>query len=70
VGLNLAKASALRVSIPIALSSPFIRPTRFLRSRRPLLHDPSLILVLPRRPPPKWHLTRLFSYVHQAFRPS
>ena len=50
VGLTLAKASALRVSIPIDLSSPLMPPTRFLRSRRPLLRDPSLILFLP--PPP------------------
>ncbi len=35
MGLILAKASAMRISIPLVLSSrPFIPPPRFLRSRR------------------------------------
>ena len=50
VGLILAKASAMRISIPLDLSSrPFIPLPRFIRSRRatPLL-APSLVLS-PRR---------------------
>ncbi len=50
VGLILAKASAMRISIPFDLSSrPFIPPPRFMRSRRaaPLL-GPSLVFT-PRR---------------------
>jgi len=45
VGLMLAKASAMRISIPLDLSSrPFIPPPRFIRTRRsaPLL-APSLV---------------------------
>ena len=42
VGLTLTKVSDLRVSIPLDLSSPFISPTRFLHSHRPLLRDPFL----------------------------
>ena len=43
VGLNLAKASAMRISIPLDLSSrPFIPLPCFIRSRRvtPLLFTP------------------------------
>jgi hypothetical protein len=50
VGLILAKASAMRISIPLDLSSrPFIPLLRFMRSRRaaPLL-APSLVFT-PRR---------------------
>jgi len=45
VGLILAKASVMRISIPIDLSSrPFIPPLCFLRSRRPTtLLTPSLV---------------------------
>ena len=45
VGLILAKASAMRISIPIDLSSrPFIPLPRFIRSRRPTtLLPPSLV---------------------------
>jgi hypothetical protein len=36
VGLILAEASAMRISIPLDLSSrPFIPPPRFIHSRRP-----------------------------------
>ncbi len=50
VGLILAKASAMRISIPLDLSSrPFIPLPRFIRSRRPLpLIAPSLVFT-PRR---------------------
>jgi hypothetical protein len=50
VGLILGKASSMRISIPLDLSSrPFIPPPRFMRSRRtaPLL-APSLVFT-PRR---------------------
>ena len=45
VGLILAKASAMKISIPLDLSSrPFIPPPRFIRSRRPTtLLTPSLV---------------------------
>ncbi len=45
VGLILAKVSAMRISIPLDLSSrPFILPPRFIRSRRPTtLLSPSLV---------------------------
>ena len=45
VGLLLAKASAMRISIPLELSSrPFIPLSRFIRSRRPIpLLAPSLL---------------------------
>ena len=45
VGLILAKASAMRISIPLDLSSrPFIPLPRFIRSRRPTtLLVPSLV---------------------------
>ena len=45
VGLILAKASVMRISMPLDLSSrPFIPPPRFIRSRRPtLLLTPSLV---------------------------
>ena len=45
VGLILAKVSAMRISIPLDLSSrPFIPPLRFIRSRRPTtLLTPSLV---------------------------
>jgi len=45
VGLILAKASAMRISIPLDLSSrTFIPPPRFIRSRRPTaLLAPSLV---------------------------
>ena len=45
VGLILAKASAMRISIPLDLSSrSFIPPPRFIRSRRPTtLLTPSLV---------------------------
>ena len=45
VGLILAKASAMRISIPLDLSSrPFIPLPRFIRSRRPTtLLAPSLV---------------------------
>jgi hypothetical protein len=45
VGLILAKASDMRISIPLDLSSrPFIPPPRFIRSRRPIsLLAPSLV---------------------------
>ncbi len=45
VGLILAKASDMRISIPLDLSSrPFIPPPRFIRSRRPTtLLAPSLV---------------------------
>ena len=45
VGLILAKASALRISIPLDLSSrPFLPLPRFIRSRRPTtLLAPSLV---------------------------
>ena len=50
VGLILAKASAMRISIPLDLSSrPFIPPSRFMRSRRAAtLLAPSLVFT-PRR---------------------
>ena len=50
VGLILAKASAMRISIPLDLSSrPFIPLPRFIRSRRPTtLLAPSLVFS-PRR---------------------
>ena len=46
VGLILAKASDMRISIPLDLSSrPFTPPPRFIRSRRPTtLLTPSLVL--------------------------
>ena len=46
VGLILAKASAMRVTIPIDLSTrPFIPLPRFLNSRRPApLLNPSLVI--------------------------
>jgi hypothetical protein len=49
VGLILAKASAMRISIPLDLSSrPFIALPCFIRSRRPLpLLVPSLVLFSP-----------------------
>ena len=45
VGLILAKASVMRISIPLDLSSgPFIPPPSFIRSRRPTtLLVPSLV---------------------------
>ena len=45
VGLILAKSSAMRISIPLDLSSrPFVPPPRFIRSRRPTtLLTPSLV---------------------------
>ena len=45
VGLILAKASAMRISIPLDLSSrPFIPPQLFIHSRRPTtLLTPSLV---------------------------
>jgi hypothetical protein len=48
--LILAKASAMRISIPLDLSSrPFIPPSRFMRSRRAAtLLAPSLVFT-PRR---------------------
>ncbi len=54
VGLILAKSSAMRISIPLDLSSrPFIPPPRFLRSRRPipllatsLVFTPRLIVLV------------------------
>ncbi len=52
VGLILAKASEMRISIPLDLSSrPFIPLSRFICRRRPLpLLDPYLLLdVLPKR---------------------
>ena len=50
VGLIMAKASAMRISIPLDLSSrPFIPLPHFIRSRRPtLLLAPSLVLFPPR----------------------
>ncbi len=50
VGLTLAKALVMRISIPLDLSSrPFIPLPRFIRSRRPIpLLDPSLVLFPPR----------------------
>ena len=47
VGLIMAKASAMRISIPLNLSSrSFIPLPRFIRSRRPTpLFAPSLVLV-------------------------
>ena len=50
VGLILAKASAMRISIPLDLSSrSFIPPSRFMRSRRAAtLLAPSLVFT-PRR---------------------
>ena len=50
VGLILAKDSAMRISIPLDLSSrPFVPPPRFIRSRRPTtLLTPSLAFS-PRR---------------------
>jgi hypothetical protein len=50
VGLILAKASAMWISIPLGLSSrPFIPPSRFMRSRRAAtLLAPSLVFT-PRR---------------------
>jgi hypothetical protein len=50
VGLILVKASAMRISIPLDLSSRlFIPPPRFIRSRRPTtLLTPSLVFF-PRR---------------------
>ena len=52
VGLIMAKASAMRISIPLDLSSrPFIPLPRFIRSRRPIpsisLLAPSLVLFPP-----------------------
>jgi hypothetical protein len=53
VGLILAKASAMRISIPLDLvtdlsSRSFIPLPRFIRSRRPIpLLDPSLVLFPP-----------------------
>ncbi len=49
VGLILAKASAMRVTIPIDLSTrPFIPLPRFLNSRRgPPLLNQSLVLIPP-----------------------
>jgi hypothetical protein len=49
VGLTIAKASTLRVSIPIDFSSFPLTPPRFIRSYRPppLLRDPCLVLPLP-----------------------
>ena len=48
VGLILAKASDMRISIPLDLSSrPFIPPPRFIRSRRPIsLLAPSFVFSL------------------------
>jgi hypothetical protein len=50
VGLILAKASDMRISIPLDLSSrPFIPLPRFIRSRHPTpLLAPSLVLFPPR----------------------
>jgi hypothetical protein len=50
VGLIMAKASAMRISIPLDLSSrPCIPLPRFIRSRRPTpLLAPSLVLFPPR----------------------
>ena len=50
VGLIIVKASALRISIPLDLSSrSFIPLPRFIRSRRPTpLLAPSLVLFPPR----------------------
>ena len=50
VGLILAKAAAMRISIPLDLSSrPFIPPSRCMRSRRAAqLLAPSLVFT-PRR---------------------
>ena len=50
VGLIMAKASAMRISIPLDLSSRlFIPPPRFIHSRRPTpLLAPSLVLFPPR----------------------
>ena len=50
VGLIMAKASAMRISIPLDLSSrPFMPLPRFIRSRRPTpLLAPSLVLFPPR----------------------
>ena len=47
VGLILAKTSAMRVTIPIDLSTrPFIPLPRFFNSRRaPPLLNPSLVLI-------------------------
>jgi hypothetical protein len=49
-GLTLAKASAMRISIPLDLSTrPFIPLPRFIRSRRPMpLIALSLVLFPPR----------------------
>jgi hypothetical protein len=49
VGLILAKASVMRISIPLDLSSrPFIQLPCFSRSRRPIpLLAPSLVLLPP-----------------------
>ncbi len=49
VGLILVKASAMRISIPLDLSSsPFIPLPRFIRSRRPIpLLAPSLVFSPP-----------------------
>ena len=50
VGLIMTKTSAIRISIPLDLSSrSFIPLPRFIRSRRPTpLLTPSLVLVPPR----------------------
>ncbi len=63
VGLILAKASAIRISIPLDLSSrPFIPPPRFLRSRRPTtLLTPSLVF---------FHTIHTIVWFLQQFTPS
>ncbi len=50
VGLIMVKASAMRISIPLDLSSrSFIPTSRFIRSRRPTpFLAPSLVLFPPR----------------------
>ncbi len=61
VGLIMSKASAMRISIPLDLSSrSFIPFPRFIRSRRPTqLLDPCLVLF-PQCSVSKWHMLTVF----------
>ena len=64
VGLIMAKASAMRISIPLDLSPRCVPLPRFIRSCRPTpLLAPSLVLFPPRSPLPA-HADCLFLAFH------
>ncbi len=67
VGLIMAKASAMRISIPLDVSSqPFIPLSRFIRLRRPTpLLAPSLVFFL--RVLPKRHMLSVHFIFSLAF---